>query len=281
MRANHTTIFIAGAGHSGSTLLGLLLGSHPDAFYAGEAAKTRFLGDEHKPEHKRVCKLCGPECPIWGDFVVAERPDLYEQLARKTDAKVVIDSTKNLKWLTEKTDAVRSGGGRPALIFLQRDGRAVINSRVRKYPERDVETLIRSWVERMRETRAFFDAFDGPKIIVRYEELATAPVRTLRKICQAVDVPFDAGMLDFASREHHVLGGNNGTQWQVARNMDDTFVKLGERTRAYYGDHPEGIVLDLRWVDELPRETLELFERIAGSCNAELAWTVEADRGVA
>lgn len=281
MRANHTTIFIAGAGHSGSTLLGLLLGSHPDAFYAGEAAKTRFLGDTRKPEHKRVCKLCGPECPVWGDFVVADSPDLYEQLARKTGAKVVIDSTKNLQWLDEKTEAVRAGGGRAALIFLQRDGRAVINSRVRKYPERDPEQLIRSWVQRMHKTQALYDAFEGPKVVVRYEELATAPARTLRRICEALDIAFDPEMLDFATREHHVLGGNNGTQWQVGRKLEDTFVKLSARTRDYYGEHPEGIVLDLRWVDELPRDTLALFERIAGTWGDALAWPVEADRGVA
>lgn len=282
MRTNHTTIFIAGAGHSGSTLLGLLLGSHPESFYAGEAAKTRFLGDDRKPEHKRVCKLCGPDCPVWGDFSVATSPDLYEQLAQRTRAKVVIDSTKNLTWLDTQTNAVRNHGGQPALIFLQRDGRAVINSRVRKYPERDLETLIVSWVQRMQETQVLFDVFDGPKTKVRYEELASAPSKTLRLICQRLGVPFDPAMLDFASHEHHVLGGNNGTQWQVGRRLDETFVKLSDRTRGYYGDHPEGIVLDLRWVDELPVKALRMFEEIAGACNAELAWPVEpATRTVA
>ena len=263
-------------------MLGLLLGSHPDAFYAGEAAKTRFLGDSRKPTHKRVCKLCGPACPVWGDFEVDESPDLYEQLARRTGSKVVIDSTKNLAWLRAQTESVRAHGGRPALVFLQRDGRAVINSRVRKYPERDPEAMIRSWVKRMRETQTFYDSFEGPKTQVRYEQLATAPTRTLRDICAALGVGFDPAMLDFASHQHHVLGGNNGTQWQVGRHLEETFVELSERTREYYGDHPEGIVLDLRWVDELPRNTLDLFERIAGELNADLAWPVEASsRGVA
>lgn len=281
MRANRTTIFIAGAGHSGSTLLGLLLGSHPEAFYAGEAAKTRFLGDGRKPEHKRVCKLCGPDCPVWGDFVVREEPDLYEQLARTTGASTVIDSTKNLNWLTRQSQAVQIHGGRAALIFLQRDGRAVINSRVRKYPEREPRQLIASWVQRMNDTQAFFDAFEGRKTVVRYEELASAPRRTLRTTCAALDVPFDDAMLDFAAREHHVLGGNNGTQWQVGRRLDETFVELSDRTREYYGEHPEGIVLDLRWLDELPAHVLHLFEREAAPWSTKLAWPVERDRGVA
>jgi len=277
MRTNDTTIFIAGAGHSGSTLLGLLLGSHPDAFYIGEGAKTRFLGDARKPEHKRVCKLCGPDCEVWGDFAVAPSPDLYEQVSRRTGRRRIIDSTKNLEWLAQQVSSVRRHGGQPALIFLVRDGRAVINSRVRKYPDRAPEELIRSWMERMVQTEMFFQAFVGPKCRVRYEQLATDPEGTLSTACAALGIPYESGMLDFTRGPHHVLGGNNGTQWQVARTMSSSFVKLGARTRPYYADHPKGIVLDLRWVDELSAEVLALFETIAGAQNADLAWQPERE----
>ena len=52
--------WIIGAGHSGSTLLGMMLGAHSSVFYAGEAKKSVFLGDPTKPKRKRECKLCGP-----------------------------------------------------------------------------------------------------------------------------------------------------------------------------------------------------------------------------
>ena len=63
-RANRQVVWIGGAGHSGSTLLGLCLGSHPDMLYAGEAKKSALLGDPSKPLKKRACKLCGEApCP--------------------------------------------------------------------------------------------------------------------------------------------------------------------------------------------------------------------------
>ncbi|MEM9071144.1 MAG: sulfotransferase family protein [Myxococcota bacterium] len=272
MRANHSTVFIAGAGHSGSTLLGLILGSREDAFYAGEAAKTRFLGDLRKPERKRVCKLCGPGCPIWGDFRVAPEPDLYEQLSRRTDRGWVIDSTKAVDWLKRQTNQVRRGGGRPILIFLQRDGRAVLNSRLRKYPERSAATLIDQWRDKMRETQQFYDAFEGTKLGLRYEELATRPKETVEALCQAIGMNFEPAMLNFGDHVHHVLGGNNGTQWQVTKETG--WVKLTDRTRPYYGDHPKGIVLDLRWRDELDAQALSLFEERAGRDNEPFAWEV-------
>jgi len=263
-------VFIGGAGHSGSTLLGMLLGSHPSVFYAGEAAKTRYLGNPKAPARKRVCKLCGPDCRVWGDFVPAAAPHLYAQLAERTGKPIVVDSSKNLSWLAEQTAAV---GEHAALVFLLRDGRAVVNSRLRKYPERDPRILIDEWATKIADTEAFYDAFEGPKAKVRYEELATDTERVVRDLCVVLGLDYTPSMLSFAAHEHHVLGGNNGTQYQVARaqDLDDPFVKLTERT-AYYADHPRGIHLDLRWEREMPPEVLRLFEELASARNAALAW---------
>ena len=63
------SVMICGAGHSGSTLLGMILGSHSQAFYMGEGGKARYLGDEKKPLRKRVCKICGEACPVWSVHV--------------------------------------------------------------------------------------------------------------------------------------------------------------------------------------------------------------------
>ncbi len=48
-------LWMTGAGHSGSTLLGMMLGAHPEIFYAGEAKKAAYLHDERKPLRKRQC----------------------------------------------------------------------------------------------------------------------------------------------------------------------------------------------------------------------------------
>ncbi|CAN5182759.1 sulfotransferase [soil metagenome] len=60
-------IYISGEGHSGSTLLDIVLGSQKNSFSAGE---LRFLPD--KGIKKRQYCACGvpvPECDIWSDVI--------------------------------------------------------------------------------------------------------------------------------------------------------------------------------------------------------------------
>ncbi len=270
------TLNVCGAGHSGSTLVGLVLGSHSACFYMGEGAKVRYLADATKPARKRMCKLCGPECATWRGFEWDRDRPLYGQVAAHTGADVIVDTTKNPSWIRARLTETEADGGRPHLVFLTRDGRAVINSRLRKYPERDAEEQIRAWVEQIESSEALFRDFAGPKLRVPYEAFATDPAAWAEKLCDLLAIPFEPDMLGFQQFDHHPLGGNNGTQFQVARaRYDDpreAFVTLGERSRDYYERHPEGIELDLRWKDELDESHLKLFDRVAGSFNEPLAW---------
>lgn len=270
------SVSLCGAGHSGSTLLGMILGGHSSAFYMGEGGKVRYLHDERKPMRKRVCKICGDECPVWSRFQWDQDQALYPQLADHVGASMIVDTTKDERWIEARSAEMRAAGGIPALLFLTRDGRAVVNSRIRKYPERDPSDQIRQWAEKIETSDALFQAFQGPKMRVRYEELATHPEAVTRQLCELLELDYEPGMLDFDQQPQHVLGGNSGTQFLVARNQfedpGDAFVSLGERTRDYYGEHAGGISLDLRWKDELSSEHEALFEKLAGRANAELKW---------
>ena len=270
------TIGVCGAGHSGSTLLGMVLGSHSQAFYMGEGAKVRYLHDEAKPLRKRVCKICGETCPVWSKFHWDRERALHAQLAGFTGADVIVDTTKDERWIASRAEETRAAGGTPYLIFLTRDGRAVVNSRIRKYPERDPGDQIRQWAEKMSTSRALFEAFEGPKREVRYEDLASNTEATVRGLCAWLEIDFEPAMLDFTTTPHHVLGGNNGTQYLAAKAVfgdpDAAFVSLTERTRSYYGEHSGGIELDLRWKSELSAEHAALFETLAGDINAKIKW---------
>lgn len=278
-RMNERVCFIGGAGHSGSTLVGMVLGSHSDCFYAGEAAKTRFLHNTKKDLRKRVCKLCGPACPIWNDFHVDKEPDLYEQISRKTGFATIIDSTKNLDWISSHVRELEQTTAVPHLIYLKRDGRAVFNSRVRKYPDKDPVEHIERWMDQLRKTQAFFDSFQHPKTILRYEEFATAPLTLTRRLCNFLGLELKPEMVEFYRHEHHPLGGNNGTQFLVARhqgpNPERPYSKVGERSIEYYESHDSGIRLDLRWQQELDSELLALFESMAGEVNESIRWESE------
>lgn len=275
-RANRRVCFIGGAGHSGSTLLGLVLGAHPQVFYAGEARKSVFLGDESKPLKKRACKLCGLTCPVWGGLHPSAEEDLYETLSRRTGKPIVVDSTKSTDWHHAQLARLSGTGASTTLVHLMRDGRAVVNSRIRKYPEEAPRAIIEAWLAQIARTDELVAAFPGDVVRVRYEELASAPERTVQRICEALGVAYDPAMLRFWEADQHPLGGNNGTQFLVARERASgaraSIVELGERTRSYYGAHPRAIVLDLRWKRELAPDALALFEALAGETNRRFAW---------
>ncbi len=281
LRPLSRAVLICGAGHSGSTLLGLILGSHTACFYCGEAGKVRYLGDSRKALRKRVCKLCGESCPLWSSFSWDPDQPLYSQIARATGSPVIIDSTKSTAWikqrLAELAVAGRPGAPLPAvLIFLGRDGRAVVSSRIRKYPDREPGELIGHWRRQIETSRELYAQYDGPKCEVRYEQLASEPERTVRELCAVIGLDFEPAMLAFEQHEHHPLGGNNGTQYLVARSRfdhpDEAFVSLGERSRDYYRRHGGAIELDLRWLQELAAPHLVLFEELAGDTNRDLRW---------
>lgn len=275
-RTTLKTLNVCGAGHSGSTLLGLVLGSHSACFYAGEGAKVRYLADETKPARKRMCKICGPDCPAWGSFEWDRSRPLYRQIASHVGVPVIIDTTKNPAWIRARVEETERDHGQPHLVFLTRDGRAVVNSRLRKYPDRDAEEQVRAWIAQIERSQALFDSFPGPKLRLQYEAFATEPATWAAALCELLTIPYEPGMLRFEQFDHHPLGGNNGTQFQVARarydDPGDAFVTLGERSRDYYERHPEGIELDLRWKEELDAAHLRLFDRVAGSFNQPLAW---------
>jgi hypothetical protein len=268
-------VFICGAPHSGSTLLGLILGSHSRCFYAGEANKVKFLSsDMENPD--RYCKVCGPSCDVWGGLIYKGDLNIYPLLSKKTGKSIVIDSTKKLEWIKTQLNKLANTPSETYLIYLLRDGRAVINSRLRKYKATHPEEIIEDWIRHMKKTNSFYQGFNGPKIQLHYEELATEPDKAIRFVCQFLGIIYEDEMLRYYDHEHHPLGGNTGTQSLIIKaqeeNIKKQYIQLSERNKYYYSDHPLSIKLDLRWVKELSSNVIELFERKAGEINLPMKW---------
>lgn len=278
-RYNQKVCFIGGAGHSGSTLLGFVLGSHSQGFYAGEAAKTRYLHNPQAVLRKRSCKFCGLNCPVWGNFVIQPNPDLYEQLSQRVQRSFIIDSTKNLAWIQEQIQCLQTVDVQLYFIFLKRDARAVVNSRLRKYPDRCPEVIIQDWRKQIQETQSFFEQFPLPKLSLQYEEFAMKPVIVTQKLCQFLELEYEVKMLDYSHQPHHVLGGNNGTQFLVAKsqNLDDQpCTLLSSHHHDYYAQQYEHygakIQIDLRWQTELSPAIHSLLESLGGVEYQSMKW---------
>lgn len=280
MRANERVCFISGAGHSGSTLLGLVLGSHPRVFYAGEARKSLFFGNERKALRKRMCKVCGPTCKVWGDLDRAAGEDLYEALSRRTGRPIVVDSTKSIDWIDAQIAVLSALGVKLNMIFLGRDGRAVVGSGVRKYPEKSAREHALEWVSQIGATEALAARFPGTVTRVRYEALATQPKETVETLTAALGIDFVPPMLEPWTSEQHPLGGNAGTQslLEGAQTRVGGALPISGEKRGYYQEHPRGFVLDLRWQRELSPAALAEFEAVAHDANVAHAWN-ETEKG--
>jgi hypothetical protein len=265
---------ITGAGHSGSTLLGMVLAGLPGAVYVGEGAKARFLHDPNKPLRKRACKMCGEACAFWADFHWDGVEAFYPLVAAHAGASIVIDSTKKPDWIRARAAEARQAGAAVRLIFLTRDGRAVINSRLRKYPDRDPAGQIEDWMSQMVAADALGAEFGAEALQLRYEDLATDPRGATQRLAAFIGASWREEMIAFEGREYHLLGGNSGTQYLAAREqgVSGPVATLNARSKDYYASHGQGIRLDLRWKDELAAEHAALFERLAGTMNAPLAW---------
>lgn len=278
MRRNRKVCFVGGAGHSGTTLLGLVLGAHPDVFYAGEANKSMHLGDEGTKARKRTCKVCGESCRIWAGLEArAKEVDLYEALSERTGRSIVADSTKSIAWIDAQTDVLGRAGVVMHFVFLGRDGRAVLASSLRKRSDTGAAEHAAKWVEQIEATEALTRRFPGTVTRVRYEELATEPARTIAAVAGALGLEVVPAMREPWSSEQHPIGGNAGTQslLEGARTRPGAELGIGGDKRDYYAEHPRGFVLDVRWKKELSREALEAFERVAGETNRAFAWNEE------
>jgi hypothetical protein len=274
-RVNTGVVFMGAAWYAGSTLLGVMLGAHPSIFYTGEATKTRFFDDPGVVLKKRVCRLCGAACTIWGDLHVEPGEDLYEVLSRRTGRPIVFDSSKGMNWIKPNVAALRDVVPL-RLIVLTRDGRAVVNSRLRKKTQFSAREHTAAWVKQMRDIEELASGWPGPVHRLRYEELTSRPAPTLRALADFLGVAFDPAMLNPWDSDQHPLGGNAGPLLLLlrerARSPIPGVINPDDKTRERYDTHPPGIVLDLRWKRELTTDDLAAFEEVAGEINRAYAW---------
>lgn len=251
-------VFVTGAGHSGTTLLGMMLGAHPAALFAGEV-------QEFNAESGPACRTCGESCRVWSGIDASK--NIYDELAQRSQKPIIIDSSKKIpQWIRP---AVSSLAGRDvSLVFLIRDPRAIIASVKRKQPERSVTEIAAWWRGQMRRCETLAFDFPGPVVRIRYEELATRPAETLQAICAGIGLTFDEGMLNPWETPGHQLDGNVGV-WSIASSR---ISELPPEKLPYYIHHGKKIKLDERWKGELDKATLEEIQEAVKPLWHAYAW---------
>lgn len=209
-------IFLGGAGRSGTTLLRVMLDSHP-----------------------RIA--CGPELKVLAS-VAALREEFHARWAGVLDSAQVSDVDVDHAFgalVTGLLDPVRRAAGKPrsaektpnnvfvfgqlhrmcpdaCFVHVLRDGRDVVASlltmdwtTVDGKPlayTRDARLAARYWASAVRAARAFAREQAGRArfLEVRYEDLVTDPEATLRRLLAFVGEDWDPAVLAYHERPHNL-----------------------------------------------------------------------------
>lgn len=247
MRDKIKIIYILGDGHSGSTILNLILGSHTQVEGVGELTafdKCRwYLLADQTASDGRLCSCGAPisECEYWNKVIDRLRkahslPALEinsknrEQFENNNYAvmkailevsgkRILCDSSKDLHRLTR---LLQGDCFDVSIVHIVRDARAVAYSYKKSGMWYKSQGLL------TEERRKFYD-FDNAAIrwqstniscflecqkrrtryiCIRYEDLVADPGKYIAKILEKANLSFESSQLIFWEHIHHHLGGN-------------------------------------------------------------------------
>ncbi len=261
-------IFIGGCSRSGTTMLGAILGAHSDCVCPPEShfkisvirsCRTR-TGDVDPDCALRLIRLHW-RFKLWGvDVDPAYAPtDSYVRLLdwlveeyaqeRGIDARVWVDHTpENVNY----APVLLGLFPRATVVHIVRDGRAVANSILPL--DWGPNTVIRAaqwWQANVREGLALEDDVPPDRIVrVSYEDLVRAPEEGVRRLCHALDLPFQSRMLQ---ADGFRPPGYTAPQHEL----------IGRRPSAERAE---------RWRAELTPRQVEIFESLAGDLLEELGY---------
>lgn len=267
-----TVVNVVAVSYSGSTWINLLLGTHPQAFSIGEMDKIQKFGEAS-------CRLHGTACPVWSQFDVKSDENPYLQIARITGKRVLI--VNNVQQYLDAQDHPQITR---RFIWLIRDGRAVVASTLRKYPEKSTWAAARGWSRAIVKKQQLIESRPGGEAMtVSYEKAAANSEAYARKFCEHIGISYEPAMLEFWKSDQHFIGGNPGTMTDLAERKETAPVerrKLDESqigAEHYRGNDPTNFV-DERWKKELSDWQLRIFALAAGRRNRSYGYPASLDR---
>lgn len=198
-------VFIAGLGHSGSTIFDLLLGAQPGITGLGEV--DVFLNEKKNDWHLErydkyncTCNSIPSECDVWGDFqnILYHRNNLeygeiYRELVRiaveKTNSDIIVDSSKNiqaLKKVYRSLDQIGISKNRFYVIHLVKDIRSYAASAVRGGRSSGILRSFNEWRQSNQVFENFLKKENIQTICVGYDELSLSTKYLMEQICSFV-----------------------------------------------------------------------------------------------
>lgn len=268
-----TVVNLVCSAHAGATWLGLLLGAHPEIFCIGESGN---IPRDRQP----TCMIHGPTCPVWSRFQGDSPENSFAQAARLSGRRIVV--AKN----AEAHEVVTAPGQPPIvvkLVHLLRDGRAVMASVLRKYPDRPPRRAARQWAHEIRKAQRVIRGFDAPHVHrMHYEQLASNTEAELRRLCEFIGLPYNPAMMTPWSDDLHYLGGNLGTLYSIAQKRGVELPPDPRETERekfnpnwdlpFYRRQDPSKLIDERWKREITLRHRLVFALIGGRLNCKYGY---------
>lgn len=186
--------FILCSVRSGSTLLRMILNSHPDIYAPHELHLAHIkveLGIAAAEDAIAALDLDRQELT----FMLWDR--LLTQALRRSGKSVLVEKTPNLVFMWHRVASCWPGG---RFIHLLRHPAAILDSWQRARPKQSADEAVSSvtrYLVALREARSAL-----PGHTVRYEDLTTDPAGEARRLCDFLGVGWDPAMIEYGRHDH-------------------------------------------------------------------------------
>ena len=192
-------IFILGNGHSGSSMLGMILGSHPSMTNIGEAynSEQEFITHAKARLIKKngLCGVCGKDCDFWG----SQNKDLFRET-------VCVDTSKIVAWARKFSNA----GNKYIRITRSVFDRLGSFKRQKGHISREI---VENWVRHEKEVSDYLSEIKFPSYTIKYEDLCRK--HGLEELMKYIGFEYIPDMWDFWKTMHHPIRGNHRTNLLV------------------------------------------------------------------
>ena len=217
-------VYIMGVGHSGSTLLQMLLSTHQDVVGIGEISLLikNLLKSDSKINEWPQCS-CGSkvtDCEFWADIIKSFNSSesdiklykhIIEHFSNKFPNKLLVDSSKNLLSFKKFYSSQLINDVDVKVIFLVRDFRSWVLSREKnnkRKKRKDYGMIFNAhkWYYRNIKKLNYLQNQKLSYITISYEDLVLNKVKTLNRLSKFLNL--NGSTWDIGHATMHDVYGN-------------------------------------------------------------------------
>lgn len=214
--------YILGLGHSGSTILDILLSHHSDVLGLGETVGVLHNKNTSEEQTKELCSCSEPmtRCPFWSAYYAKVQPNdddtkKYHALLETSTTFArghVVDSSKKIEYLPLLKKLHDEGVITLRVLFLLKDARAwsvSMQKRDTRINTRPKSSLYYQyiWYKKNKEMLHVLESEGIEYMEVKYKELCMHTEEMVQKMCTFMHLDPQKFSLD-NTPESHVAFGN-------------------------------------------------------------------------